>query len=304
MKRALVTGAYGFLGRHVALDLARAGYTVWGIGHGAWPADDHAAWGVSTWVAGDVDGAVLVALDCSPDLIVHCAGGSAVGVAEQDPVGDFQRSVGSTAALLQTQVRRWPDARLVYASSASVYGNAARQPLDESMPLAPVSIYGLHKRLAEQAIEFYAERFGLRASIVRLFSIYGAGLRKQLFWDACAKLSRGEGSFPGTGEETRDWLHVQDAAALMRIAGERPEPGLLVLNGGTGEARRVGAVLGLIARQIAPGCDVSFTGQRRSGDPEHYRAETGRARSLGWAPQSDFDAALAEYCAWFRRSAP
>jgi UDP-glucose 4-epimerase len=302
MTSALVTGAHGFLGRHVALEFARAGYTVWGTGHGAWPAEEQAAWGVASWVAGDVDVASLVALDCNPDLIVHCAGGSAVGVAEQDPVGDFQRSVGSTAALLQTQARRWPAARLVFASSASVYGNAARQPLDETVPLAPVSTYGLHKQLAEQMIAFHAARFGLRASIVRLFSIYGAGLRKQLFWDACAKLSRGEGTFPGTGEETRDWLHVRDAAKLMRIAGERPEPGLLVLNGGTGEARRVGTVLGMIARHVAPGCAVQFTGQRRSGDPEHYRAATGLARSLGWAPETDFDAALAEYCAWYRRA--
>jgi len=67
----------------------------------------------------------------------------------------------------------------------------------------------------------YAGRWGIRTSVVRLFSVYGPSLRKQLLWDACEKFRRGDNTFAGTGSELRDWLHVKDAAALIATAAER-----------------------------------------------------------------------------------
>jgi UDP-glucose 4-epimerase len=303
MKAALVTGAHGFLGRHVALELARHGYEVHGLGHGAWTDSEFGAWGMTNWMCGDVDVGALLSLEIAPELIIHCAGGSAVGAAEQHPAADFARTVVSTGAVLQAQARRWPRARLVLASSAAVYGKAAHLPLSEAAPLAPVSVYGMHKLLAEKAVQLYSDHYGLQASIVRLFSIYGPGLRKQLLWDACSRLTRGDAVFPGTGEETRDWLHVRDAASLLRIAGESDSARCLILNGGTGQRRRVDVVLGLIARTLAAGKTLSFTGQSRSGDPQHYEADIEIARALGWAPRENFEDAVAAYCAWFCREA-
>lgn len=299
MKVALVTGAHGFLGRHVALEMSRHGYEVHGLGHGSWSQAEYRAWGLTHWTRGDVGLEALSSLDCAPSVIMHCAGGSAVGAAEQDPGADFARTVTSTAAVLQSQVRRWPQARLVLTSSAAVYGKALELPIAETCPSAPVSIYGMHKLLAERTVQLYADHFELSASIVRLFSIYGPGLRKQLFWDACKKLAGGEAQFPGTGEETRDWLHVRDAASLLRIAGEYDRERCLVLNGGTGQRRRVDAVLGLIAQAVAPHRIPLFTGQSRIGDPNHYEADVERARALGWSPTESFEDALAAYCAWY-----
>ena len=129
-----------------------------------------------------------------------------------DPFADFQRTVGSTAALLEYIRVDCPGAALVYPSSAAVYGHAVQLPMQEDGPLRPVSPYGVHKKFAEDLIRSHCVMFGLRASIVRLFSIYGEGFRKQLLWDACRKLLAGEREFFGIGDETRDWLHVDDAS--------------------------------------------------------------------------------------------
>lgn len=302
MSVALVTGAHGFLGRHVALELSGHGYEVHGLGHGTWSPEEQHVWGVKSWLRSDVDVTALSCLDVSPSLIIHCAGGSAVSFAEQNPVADFERTVSSTAAVLQTQLRKWPAARLVLTSSAAVYGKALEQPIRETAPLKPVSVYGLHKLLAEQLVHFYADRFGITGAIVRLFSVYGPGLRKQLFWDACGKLAKGDWTFPGTGAETRDWVHVRDAARLLRIAAEVPIEGCVVVNGGTGRGRRVDAVLRMIAGAVAPDGEVAFSGLSRSGDPQHYEAHMGVAHQFGWEPMQDFDSALAQYCAWFSES--
>jgi UDP-glucose 4-epimerase len=104
MANAWITGARGFIGRHLAKRLADAGDTVAGIGHGAWPAADAARWGVKNWIEGPVDAAGLERLAASggaPDAIYHLAGGSSVGKSLAAPLEDFRRTADSTATLLE-----------------------------------------------------------------------------------------------------------------------------------------------------------------------------------------------------------
>lgn len=235
----------------------------------------------------------------APDLLVHCAGGSHVGFSLAHPLQDFERNVDTTAAALEFLRRRAPHARLLFISSAAVYGEAAGGPLSEDAPAAPVSPYGAHKRMAEELCRSYARSFGLRTSVLRLFSVYGAGLRKQLLWDACTRLAAGAREFSGTGGELRDWLHVGDAAALIRVLADAAEAPAAVLNGGTGTGLRVADVLAELAAALgAP--PATFNGSRRPGDPTSLVADIARARRLGWAPRHDWRRGMREYAEWFR----
>ena len=153
-----------------------------------------------------------------PDVIVHCAGSGSVGFSMTHPYQDFQRTVATTLAVLEYARLYAPRARVAYPSSAGVYGEVQKLPIAETDPLSPASPYGVHKRFAEELCASYAQHFGIAVAVVRLFSVYGAGLRKQLLWDASQKIMRGENRFFGTGEEIRDWLHVEDAASLLIAA--------------------------------------------------------------------------------------
>lgn len=300
-KTALVTGAYGTIGRYVASTLAARNWRVIGLGHGEWSAEDQTAWGLSSWYEGDVSLSNLRALDSRPILIVHCAGSGVVGASISAPHCDFQRTVASTAAVLEFLRVDCPEAVLVYPSSAAVYGVADRLPMIESSPLHPTSPYGVHKKIAEELVVEHARLFGLNAAVVRLFSIYGEGFRKQLLWDACQRISGNESVFFGTGNETRDWLHVSDAAALLIHAAGHASSLCPVVNGGFGNSVSVSDVLTELFRLMGRRDNPSFCGTQRPGDPLHYHADMRQASAWGWQPKIDWRDGLARYVSWFKR---
>jgi UDP-glucose 4-epimerase len=300
-KIALITGAHGTIGRHVALTLAVSNWQVVGLGHGEWSTEEQSKWGIAVWLEGDASLASLRALNIQPALIVHCAGSGAVGASITAPYQDFQRTVATTAAVLEFLRDDCPDAALVYPSSAAVYGVADSFPMVESLPLRPTSPYGVHKKIAEELVVEHARLFGLKAAVVRLFSIYGEGFRKQLLWDACRRISANESVFFGTGDETRDWLHVSDAAGLLVQAADHASPCCPVVNGGFGDSVSVRDVLTELFRLMGRQDTPSFCGTQRPGDPLHYHADMRQAFAWGWQPQISWQTGLARYVSWFKR---
>ena len=300
-KIALVTGAYGTIGRYVSLALVAQNWQVMGIGHGKWSAEDRRAWGLSSWIESDVSLGHLRALNVQPALVVHCAGSGTVGASIAEPHEDFQRSVATTAAVLEFIRVDCPDAALIYPSSAAVYGITDCLPIGEGLSLLPVSIYGVHKKITEELIAEHSRLFGLKTAVVRLFSIYGEGFRKQLLWDACQRILTNESVFFGTGDETRDWLHASDAAELLAKAADHASSNCPIVNGGYGESVSVRHLLKELFRLMGREDLPSFFGTQRQGDPLHYLADIKLAMAWGWEPEITWQSGLARYVAWFKR---
>lgn len=301
-----VTGARGFIGRHVARHLAARGDFVAGLGHGAWTEVERSAWGVQEWRNGDVAHSNLDALSVTcglPDAVIHLAGGSAVGPSFVQPAEDFRRSVSTANELLEWLRLRAPHACVVMASSAAVYGAGHDAVIPESATCRPYSPYGFHKRMAELAVESYAHSFGLRAAIVRLFSVYGEGLRKQLLWDACSRLSAGDSPLRlgGTGQERRDWLHVEDAARLLTLAVDWAEVGAPLINGGTGVGATIADVATHLCECWGTATSVTFSGQSRSGDPHALVADVSQLRRRSFVPAHAWQDGMRAYVRWFQR---
>lgn len=299
-KRAVVTGAAGFIGRHVAQQLASAGWQVSGIGHGTWGGDEWRRWGLEDWRSTDVTLEALQTYAGEPDLLVHCAGSGAVGFSIGHPYHDFLRTVGTTAAVLEFVRLNAPAARIVYPSSAAVYGLVTSIPISESAPLHPVSPYGVHKRLAEDLCVSSARQFGLATAVIRFFSIYGNGLRKQLLWDACVRSRTDSGlPFHGSGSEIRDWLHVEDAARLLIAAQNYASADCPIVNGGSGIGLTVREVLGDLYHSLGLERGPRFSGLQRLGDPPGYTADIALARNWGWSPAVDWKEGICDYARWF-----
>jgi UDP-glucose 4-epimerase len=300
----LVTGAFGFLGRHVARTCALAGHTVRGIGHGSWTGAEWRDWGLNEWHSTDLTREAMLYYGGEPDLIIHCAGSGSVGSSLSHPSQDFDRNVVTTRDVLEYVRLNCPRTRIVLPSSASVYGNANQVPISVTAPLRPVSPYGVHKQMAEGLCLSYAQHFGISVAIIRLFSVYGIGLRKQLLWDACTNLSRGFATFGGTGYETRDWLHVEDAARLLLLAGLPNAERSLIINGATGIGVSTQKIVSTIAHALGNNSHVKFSGISRSGDPIHLVADTGGAEALQWYPSKNLDLELVRYLDWFKAGTP
>src|SRR5262245_21334499 len=217
---AVVTGAVGFIGSHVARALRARGYRVHAMGRGT--------------DAEHIGPSALSVVDERTELVVHCAGGSSVGQSVSAPLVDFQKTVPPFAEVLEWARGHVATAKVVLLSSAAVYGDADTIPTAEDSPLRPISPYGCHKRMCEELCASYGRNYGVSSAVVRLFSVYGAGLRKQLLWDTCRKASTGDRRFQGTGQELRDWLHVDDAVALVLAAAGIAAPETPIINGGSG----------------------------------------------------------------------
>lgn len=302
MKTVLVTGAHGFLGRNVAATFSQAGYEVHGIGIGTWSGEAPADFGIRNWHETSISLDTLKTMNCNPDVVVHCAGSGSVGFSLGHPYKDFSMTVDTTAAVLEYIRTSAPQAKLIYPSSAAVYGCRHSGPFKETCQPDPVSPYGMHKLIAEQLCLSAARNFGLDCRIVRFFSLYGPGLRKQLLWDACQRLSAAAGGrveFFGTGQETRDWLHVRDAAALMLVLAER-EPSPLIVNGASGEGCSVQAMLIALNDALGSRASIGFNNQVRAGDPQHLQADMGCVAGLGWKAKVTLSEGLKEYAEWFK----
>jgi UDP-glucose 4-epimerase len=299
----LVTGAHGFLGRNVARLSSQRGYRVVGIGHGEWPQSEWESWGLSEWISSDVTLENLRQIEATPSVIVHCAGGGLVSYSIDHPIADFERTVVTTAHVLEYVRKYAPSCRVVYPSSASVYGSARVIPIREDASASPVSQYGVHKLMAEQLVASYARQFGTAAAIIRFFSVYGAGLRKQLLWDACGKFAKHNETFMGTGDELRDWLHVEDAAKLILIASEHADTRCPIANGGSGHGISVRELLTCLGSCFSLGTQPKFSGVERPGDPSKYVADITVSKSWGWMPARTLQRGIEDYVDWWKKEA-
>jgi UDP-glucose 4-epimerase len=308
MSNILITGAHGFIGKYLARWLARQGHQVMGLGHGIWPAPEAASWGVTQWLNGDIQSGNLRLLQQAggtPDVVYHLAGGSSVGVAIANPREDFFRTVGTTAELLEWLRIDAPQARLVAVSSAAVYGSGHDGPIAEDATLTPYSPYGYHKRIMEELCRSYAASYGLRVTIGRLFSVFGAELKKQLLWDICARLAAGTRPLVlgGSGNELRDWTDVRDVVRALDLLAAHTSDSIAVVNVGTGTASSVRQIASGIARhwQLPDALDTfHFSGQSRPGDPFSLVANATRLSQLGFAWAVPVDDGMAAYVSWFQ----
>lgn len=297
--KILVTGAHGFLGRNTAAFFSRRGHTVSGIGHGTWSPAELAEYGLFHWYSGDITLDALIKFGAEPDLIVHCAGSGSVAFSVANPYADYLRTVGSTAAVLEYIRLHSPGTKLIYPSSAAVYGEAVRLPIREDDALRPVSPYGTHKLMAEQLCRSFASTHGLYIGIIRFFSIYGEGLMKQLLWDACTKAHSGDFFFAGTGREIRDWIHVRDAASLIERVSQVAAPHCPTINGGSGIPLAVNELIAAIFKSFPDLPRAEFNGVARPGDPLGYQADIGAATLLGWSREIDWQDGIRRYVNWF-----
>ena len=285
----LVTGARGFLGRHVCDRLRTEGHDVLAAGRPEMqipsPALDD----------------LLVSR--APDAVVHCATPASVpGLDRAARRGSRRLGRGARAAAY----------RSVCAACAHRASSSCRARLSMGSPgdfrsrrtslRSRSRLTGVTASTCEGLVESYADAAGVAAVNLRVFSAYGEGLRRQVLWEICRQaLAGGQVELAGTGDETRDFVHARDVAGAVAIAVEREAEGAIPLNVAGGRATSIRTLAEQLAYELGVGEQmVTFTGATRPGDPRYWLADVGRARALGWAPRVSLAAGLAAYAAWAR----
>jgi UDP-glucose 4-epimerase len=207
-------------------------------------------------------------------------------------------NVDATQRLLEAAKDR-PLTRLVYASSSSVYGDAAPVPMREDARLQPLSPYGVTKLAAEHLCHLYHVNHGLPAVSLRFFTVYGPRQRPDMAFHRFIRAALLEQPITlfGDGEQTRDFTFVDDIVWATLAAGDRGRPGG-VYNIGGGSRVTINHVLDLIARRTERSLDVRRHPAEK-GDMRDTWADTTLARAeLGFQPSRTLEAGLSAECEW------
>lgn len=230
-----------------------------------------------------------------------------MGSAIANPLEDFDRTVVSTANLLEWLRQTAPHTPLVVVSSAAVYGSAHLGPVTEVAALRPYSPYGFHKLMMEDICRSYAANFGVRCVLPRLFSVYGTELKKQLLWDLCGKIALGGPvELGGTGAELRDWIEVRDVCRLLVRIADFASVDATPINVGSGTGSSVRDIARIVFDSwhldANPGA-LNFSGKSRPGDPFCLVANVEVMRSRRLEPEIALSKGVADYVAWYRAQA-
>jgi UDP-glucose 4-epimerase len=302
--RILVTGGAGYVGCVSVEHLVREGHEVTVLdtlvtGHRAAVPKDVDLVTVSF---GDRPAVAEVLRERRIEAVLHCAARSLVGESVEKPALYYGENVVGGVAMLDA-MRDAGVGRIVFSSTAAVYGVPDRTPIDEESPLRPINPYGETKRAFEGALRWYAQAYGLRAVALRYFNVAGASDRlgedhepeSHLIPNALrAALGGPELTIMGTdyvtpdGSCVRDYIHVEDLADAHASALEltaTAQPGLEICNLGSGTGFSVLEVVETADAIIGRSVPRSI-GPRRVGDPPTLVATNERAgRVLGWTPR-------------------
>jgi UDP-glucose 4-epimerase len=294
--KMLVVGSGGFIGTHLAAWIAQR--------HEVHTCDVSGSASETHHVIDPDEARFGVILQrVKPDVCINCAGAADVSLSFQRPELDFKLNVELVQKLLEAIRDRSPSTRLVNLSSAAVYGNPTSIPVLEEAPVAPISPYGWHKFAAETLCREYAQSFGVGTMSLRLFSVFGPGLKKQLYWDVYQKsVESGEVVCAGTGEETRDYIFVKDVITAIEAVIDRAQFTGGALNVASGRSVSIREAVETLFQALDWGGKLVFNGVGRGGDPLHWRADIGRLKALGYAPKYDYQSGMRELAQWLKVS--
>ena len=277
----IVTGAAGYIGGQIALQLKGAGHTVVGIDRR--PLQAHQTGQIDRFVQADFDSdeSYRLLLDVQPNAIVHCAGTSLVGPSITKPSDYYNNNVAKTLHLLNFIIQALPKTRFIFSSSAAVYGEPIMPPCHEVDPTEPVSPYGESKLMVEMMLESYHRAYSLDYVAFRYFNACGADMQARHGQEPGAthiiarvlESLRDDTPFMlyGTNYPTpdgtcvRDYVHVQDIAdAHVSALYDNLKPGVYNLgtNQGTSNAEIIKAATRITGRQLKV-----VVSDNRQGDP-------------------------------------
>jgi UDP-glucose 4-epimerase len=319
--KVLVLGGAGYIGSHMCKYLSLQGHEVVVFDNLSTGHAEAVKWGVL--VKGDIlnqaDLDVLFELHGKFDLIMHFCAKSLVGESVQQPAVYYKNNVMGTLNLLDKMVKTGHD-KLVFSSTAAVFGVPQVDLIDESQPRQPINPYGQTKKMVEDILQDYHQAYGLKSVCLRYFNACGAdpdgeigerhepethlipNILKSVKSDSATKLKVFGDDYPTSdGTCVRDYIHINDLASAHIKAGDYLEThdGAYAFNLGNGNGFSVLQVIN--AASIVVGNEISFDIEApREGDPAILVADASLAiKELGWQPQyNDIEDIIATAWQW------
>lgn len=237
------------------------------------------------------------------DVCINCSGAANVPFSIEKPFNDFKLNTLNVFKLLEAIRLHAPNCIFVTMSSAAVYGNPKTIPISEIDRIMPVSPYGIHKLMAEMICEEYYRYWGIKTCCLRIFSAYGPGLKKQLFWDMYNKLTSNNNLVLwGTGKETRDFIYIKDLISIIDLIIKNGSYEGTIYNAANGRQVTISAVAELFVKVLGVDTQISFNNKVRKGDPLNWEADISKITELGYHQKYTLEQGIEEYVKWIKNA--
>jgi len=293
--KILIIGSKGFIGSHLKKYFTNISYEV----HGCDIIDD-----ISQNNYTKVD---VVTPDYEKlfkkqyDVCVNCSGAANVSKSFDNALNDFELNSINVIRILEAIKLLNPKCKFINISSAAVYGNPLTLPISENNELSPVSPYGYHKLIAESILDEYYNLWQIQTCSARIFSAYGNGLKKQLFYDISRKFIREEEvHFFGTGKETRDFIHIDDICHVMEIIINNDKFQSSKINIANGEQISIGEIVEIFNNLWGSKKKIIFDGIEKKGDPVNWLANIEKIKSYGYEQSINIYDGIKRYINWIQ----
>jgi dTDP-glucose 4,6-dehydratase/UDP-glucose 4-epimerase len=236
------------------------------------------------------------------DVCINASGSAHVGFSFEKPDKDFELNVLNVHKLLVAIRTFQPKCKFINFSSAAVYGNPEHLPIHESAVRNPLSPYGFHKLQSEYLLKEYNRFFQIPTCNVRVFSAYGPGLRKQLFWELFQKAvhSPNEIILYGTGNETRDFIYIDDLVYSIDLLITHAAFDGESYNIASGIETSIQQVAEVFFEQYDQSLTFSFNNMEKKGDPNNWVADIGALKQIGFLPKVNLRLGLAKTVDWLK----
>jgi UDP-glucose 4-epimerase len=297
MKKILILGSEGFIGKHLVYYFKKTGWDV--SGYDLQIVDSA---GCSYHFIQKDDSAENLFSGNNFNVCINAAGYGSIPFSIADPVADFAANSYDTIIFLEGIRTFNPTCKYLHISSAAVYGNPPNLPIKESGQLKPLSPYGWHKLISEEICREYHSLYGLNIIITRPFSVYGPGLKKQLFWDLYQKslLPDREIELWGTGNESRDFIYIDDFVRAFGILINHCVDSFSVFNIASGVETTIKEVSENFFRLLCPNKNIYFNNRIRIGDPHNWRGDISAIKALNYNPEINIDQGIEQLIRWLK----
>lgn len=297
--KVLITGISGFIGHHVADKFSGLDYEIVGI-------DNEKKDCIFRTYVIDLlkDDIAIVLKSEKPDIIIHCAGLASVPYSFAHPEEDIQlNTVMVQRILFAMKECNMGNIRFIMLSSAAVYGQPMHLPVCETDELNPMSPYALHKKMAEDICLYFIRNFDFDIKIARIFSAYGPGLKKQIFWDMLQKINNdGQLNLFGTGNESRDYIFIEDIVEAIYLIAVNDTLNYIFWNVANGQEIFIKDLARLfVQKKKIPYNKIVFNGSIREGDPLNWCADISRLALIGYKRQVSIEEGIDRYIRWAER---
>ena len=239
------------------------------------------------------------------DLIINSSGSANVQFSFDSPFEDYDLNVNNVFLHLNSIKKYAPKTKYLLLSSAAVYGNPNVFPICETNVIAPISPYGYHKLAAENLCKEFNDIFNIQTLIVRIFSAYGPGLKKQLFWDLHQKtLMSDKVELFGTGEETRDFIFIYDLVKAIKLVITNSSFENNIYNIGSGYSTKIKDVAKIFYENSSKPIDYYFSNTALSGAPKNWSVNTDKLKAFGFEPQYSISKGIKKTSLWLQKNYP